>query len=520
MTRKSRLVVIGNGMAGARLVEDILARGGGDRHDIIVFGDERHGNYNRILLSSVLAGGHSPDDIFINALDWYVTNGVRLHAGVRVEAIDVTNKAVMGNDGSVESYDTLVLATGSRPFIPPIDGMMTDTGLKPGIFVFRTLDDCAGILQGATNARVAAIIGGGLLGLEAARGLLARGLDVHVVHLAPHLMNTQLDPTAAKVLRKQLEQMGVRVHVGAATTAALGEARVSGLAFKDGTTLECDLVVVAAGIRPNVELAVRAGLRVERGIVVGDDLACVGEPDVYAIGECAEHRGKMYGLVAPLWDQAAVLADRLSERNPNALFQESRVSTKLKVAGIDLAVMGDKEPTHEDDEVVSFADASRGVYKKLIVRNQRLIGAIVVGDGVVVPALLRAFLDTTEVPDDRAELMFRWPDAPALPRAIDIPDTAQICDCNAVSKAQIIRAVLDGARTVGAVSDATRACTGCGSCRVEVQRIVDLACDGMTTPVLLEAPAAVDDPAPKVPSDGTFVVAHHGVEDACAPRRF
>ena len=490
MSSKKHLVVVGNGMAGARLVEDVLARGGGDRFRISVFGDEPCGNYNRILLSGVLAGSHKSDDIFLNPLSWYDANGITLHAGVRVESIDVPSKTVRGANGLVESYDTLVMATGSRPLVPPIDGLSTETGtFKTGVFVFRTLVDCDRILAYARDAGQAAVIGGGLLGLEAAKGLLNGQLDVHVIHLMPHLMETQLDAPAARVLQRQLEQMGLHIHLEKATTAVLGDRHVTGLSFRDGSTLECDMVVVAAGIRPNVELAARAGLAVARGIIVGDDLACREAPDVYAVGECAEHRGRVYGLVAPLWEQTQVLADRLTGRNPGAVYLGSRLSTKLKVAGVDLAVMGEKDAVEDDDEVVSYAEPSRGIYKKLVVRNGRLAGALVMGDGGIVPALLSAYAESTVLADNRAELLFRNWDS--VPVASDlIPDTAQICNCNAVSKAQIIESVLAGARSLSAVCEATRAGTGCGSCKPEVREIVELACRGLADPEILAAPAS------------------------------
>lgn len=521
MNPKRRLVVVGNGMAGARFVEDLLARGGGDRFDVTVFGDEPCGNYNRILLSSVLAGSHHPDDIVINSLDWYASRGVRLHAGVRVDDIDVLGRQVRSNSGPVESYDELVIATGSRGFVPRIDGLhdVRSGAFKQGTFVFRTLDDCERMLRCAAHARRAAVVGGGLLGLEAAKGLLARGLEVHVLHLKSHLMETQLDAAGGGVLRRQLEQMGLHVHLEMMTTAIHGSDRVTAVAFKDGSTLECDMVVIAAGISPNVDLAARAGLVVERGIVVGDDLACAGAAGVYAIGECAQHRGQVYGLVAPAWEQAQVLADRLSGRSPQACYTGSRTSTKLKVAGVTLAVMGDKDPVGDDDEVVSYAEPSRGIYKKLIVRNNRLVGAIVMGDGAAVPALVQAFADGMPLPDHRPGLLF--------PMAVDqepvdaerIPDSARICDCNAVSKAQIIEAVLGGAMSVAAVSEVTRACTGCGSCKPEVERIVALAREGLTTPeVLVRTQAAADaapDAAPLEPvwqRDGTLVVTKNKIE--------
>jgi NAD(P)H-dependent nitrite reductase large subunit len=506
VSSKRRLVVVGNGMAGARLVEELLARDGAAGHRITVFGDEPCGNYNRILLSSVLARSHDPKSIFINPLPWYAANGVTLHAGLRVESIDLRAKQAVGADGTVERYDTLVLATGSKPLIPP------GLAFKRGVFVFRTLDDCDRILAFVNRVRRAAVIGGGLLGLEAARGLVNAGLDVHVVHLMPHLMETQLDGLGARVLQQQLEQLGVRVHLEKSTTAVLGDEAVTGLAFKDGSTLECEMVVIAAGIRPNVDVAVAAGLRVHRGIVVGDDLTCEGVSDVCAIGECAEHRGRVYGLVAPVWEQAHVLADRLSGRNPRAVYAGSKPSTKLKVAGVDLAVMGDKDPIDEDDEVVTYAEPSRGVYKKLVVRNNRLAGAIVLGDGAIVPSLVRLFGEASVVPDNRVDLLFRA-GAAAPPSAEAIPDAALICNCNGVTKAQIIESVLEGARSVRGVSDATRACTGCGSCRPEVQAIIELACEGMASPSVLAAGEhAVELPEAVAPADGQVVVTHNKIE--------
>jgi NAD(P)H-nitrite reductase large subunit len=513
-------------MAGARLVEEVLARDGGSRHQITVFGDERCGNYNRILLSSVLARSHDPKAIFINPLPWYAANGVTLHAGVRVESVDRHAKQAVGADGTVEPYDALVIATGSKPLIPPLDGLSSGSAssrarnsekraglsFKRGVFVFRTLDDCDRILAFVNRVRHAAVIGGGLLGLEAARGLVNAGLDVHVVHLMPHLMETQLDGLGARVLQQQLEQLGVHVHLEKTTTAVLGDDEVTGLAFKDGSTLECELVVIAAGIRPNVELAVGAGLRVLRGIVVGDDLTCEGVPDVCAIGECAEHRGRVYGLVAPLWEQAQVLADRLSGKNPRALYTGSRPSTKLKVAGVDLAVMGDKDPVEDDDEVVTYAEPSRGIYKKLVVRNNRLAGAIVLGDGAIVPSLVRLFGESSIIPENRADLLFRA--AAVAPPAVErVPDATLICNCNGVTKAQIIESVLQGARSVRGVSDATRACTGCGSCRPEVQAIVELACQGLVAPEVLAAGEhAVELPEPTVGAGSQIVVTHNKIE--------
>jgi nitrite reductase (NADH) large subunit len=473
---RQRIVVVGNGMAGARLAEELVARRGQRELDIVMFGDEPYGNYNRILLSNVLAGGTRPQDIFINPLDWYREHGVTLHTGARVTTIDRAARRVYAAGDLAEAYDTLVLATGSSAFVPPIAGLRDAHGaFKAGAFVFRTLDDCSAILRQARDARRAVVIGGGLLGLEAARGLLNLGLEVHVVHLMPHLMEVQLDAGAGDVLRRSLTSMGVHVHVATKTTAVCGEDRVTGLTFADGSPLDCDMVVISAGIRPNIALARQAGLSTDRGIIVGDDLATMDDPRVCAVGECAQHRGQVYGLVAPLWDQVRVLADRLSGVNPAACYEGSRISTKLKVAGVELAVMGDKEPRDSNDDVVTYVDSSRGVYKKVLVRDGRMAGAIVLGDAAVVPDLLQTFDRGSQLPDDRAELLLgRLADQGAT-SAATLPDEAQICNCNGVSKGRIMEAVQAGCRSLKAVCDATRAGTGCGSCKAQVQAVLEVA---------------------------------------------
>jgi nitrite reductase (NADH) large subunit len=472
MSERQRLVVIGNGMAGARLVEELVARGGGERWAITVFGEEPHGNYNRILLSAVLAGSHAAEDIFINPLAWYGEHGVRLHAGARVTAIDLAARTVRAGE-LAERYDALVIATGSSAFVPPMAGVRDGAGrFKDGVFVFRTLDDCRAIAERASSCRVAAVVGGGLLGLEAARGLLQRGLEVHVVHLAGHLMELQLDATGGRILQRALERMGLHVHLARATKEILGDGRATGLRFEDGGTLDCDLAVIAAGIRPNVQLAREAGLLVERGIVVGDDLA-TDDPRVFAVGECAQHRGRTYGLVAPLWEQAQVLADRLSGVRPQAGYRGSKVATKLKVMGVDLAVMGLQAPARPEDDEVVYVDAARGVYKKLVLREGRLAGAILLGDAAAAPELFRAFERERELSPDPARLLFPGDGAPVPRNVLDLPDDAQICNCNGVSKGRIVEAVRCGARTLPALCDATRAGTGCGSCKPDVRALLE-----------------------------------------------
>lgn len=480
MGDKQRLVVVGNGMAGARTVEEILARGGGELFEITMFGDEPYGNYNRILLSNVINGSQEQSEIFLNTLPWYEDNGIRLHAGARVTEIDRVGKRVYADEQAiVEPYDKLIIATGSRPFLPPVKNMMDEAErLRPGVFGFRSLDDCRAIMEAAETAKRAAVIGGGLLGLEAARGLLNFGCEVHVVHLGPRLMNAQLDSQGAEMLRRAMLDMGVRVHLDKATTEVLGEARVAGLAFKDGSTLDCDMVVVSAGIRPNSELGLRAGLSVERAIVVDNQMRSVDDPNVYVVGECAQHRGMVYGLVAPLWDQAKVLADHITGKNRDAAYTGSKLATKLKVMGVELASMGITDPELETDEVVQFSEPKRGTYKKLVIRDGRLLGAILLGDLGKAAYLMQAFDRNSPLPEERLSLLFDL-GTPAQAVTFDeMPSEAQVCNCNGVSKGAIGACVTAGARTAKAVMQQTRAGMGCGSCKQLVGDLVAHFCGG------------------------------------------
>ncbi len=477
---RQRLVVVGNGMAGARAVEEVLARGGADQFDITMFGDEPYGNYNRIMLSNILSGQQDVSEIYINPLDWYKEHSIRLHSGARVTHIDRAARVVTADTGQQEEYDVLLIATGSRAFIPPMEGAWRDDGsLRPGVFAFRGIDDCTGIMAHAKRSKVAAVIGGGLLGLEAARGLLNHGCEVHVIHLGAHLMEMQLDTAGGLMLRRAMEGMGVTVHLGKMTTTILTEgddartAKVSGLRFKDGTELACDMVVVSAGIRPNAEIGARAGLTVERAIVVDNAMRSPDDHRVYVVGECAQHRGKVYGLVAPLWDQAKVFADQVTGANPNAEYMGSKLATKLKVMGVELASMGITEPKDDGDEVIQFSEPRRGTYKKLIVRDGRLVGGILMGDISKAAYLMQAFDRDSRLPDERLELLF---DLGAPPQAVtldEMPADAQVCNCNGVSKAAIGACVAGGAKSTTAVMKATRAGMGCGSCKSLVGELVE-----------------------------------------------
>jgi NAD(P)H-nitrite reductase large subunit/predicted pyridoxine 5'-phosphate oxidase superfamily flavin-nucleotide-binding protein len=475
-SRKRNLVVIGNGMAGARAVEEILSRGGAEQFNIAMFGAEPTGNYNRIMLSGVLDGSHQAAEIVLNPLAWYEQNGIRLRAGIRATRILRFARRVLGSDGSEEQYDKLIIATGSRSFIPPIPGLrQSDGSMKPGIFGFRSLEDCRRMAEYAHGKKRAAVIGGGLLGLECAHGLQSLGLEVHVMHRSHHLMNQQLDAGAGAILKLLLEQMDIRVHLGTDTQKILGDERVSGLEFKNGETQECELVVFATGIRPNAEIATQCGLTVQIAIVVNDHMRSDDDPHIYAVGECVQHRGQTYGLVAPIWEQVKVLADHITGANSRAAYHGSRVATRLKVAGIELASMGLTEPGEERDEVVQFAEPRRGTYKKLIIRDGRLMGGILLGDNGRATHLLHAFESEAPLPEERINLLFDVGAAPKRVTLEQIPLDAQICNCAAVSKGAIVACIKSGRSTIEAVQQATRAGLACGSCDSMVREVVDWA---------------------------------------------
>ena len=368
---RPRLVVVGNGMAAMRTVEELLKLAP-DLYDITVFGAEPHGNYNRILLSPVLAGEKTVDDIMLNTRDWYVQHGIELLAGDPVVAIDRPRRMVRSASGREVRYDRLLLATGSKPFIIPVPGHTLD-----GVIAFRDIQDVETMLQAARNHRHAVVIGGGLLGLEAANGLMRQGMDVTVVHLADSLMERQLDKPAAELLKVALEGKGLRFLLGAQTAGILGEERVTGVLFKDGTQIPADLIVMTAGVRPNIELAAGAGLRCERAIVVDDTLQTF-DPRIYAVGECVQHRNATFGLVAPIWDQARVCAAHLAGAGHRRYVQQA-TATKLKVTGVDLYSAGDFIGAEGSEDLV-LRDPRRGVYKRLVLQDGRLVGAVLYGD--------------------------------------------------------------------------------------------------------------------------------------------
>ncbi|HTJ39608.1 MAG TPA: nitrite reductase large subunit NirB [Dactylosporangium sp.] len=484
---KRRLVVVGNGMAGARTVEEVLRRGGAELFDITMFGAEPYGNYNRILLSEVLSGAEEEDGIFLNDLQWYRDNDIELRAGVRVTRIDRFARVVHAEDGTERRYDKLVIATGSSAHVPSIPGIRNpNRGYHQGVFAFRTLDDTRGMIRYARQHERAVVIGGGLLGLEAARGLQHHLPHVTLVHSGAHIMHAQLDAQGGAILRHSIERLGITVVTGAYTAEILGRDAVTGVRLRDGRELPCDVVVVAAGIRANTELAAASGLVVERGIVVDDQLRALDEPDIYAVGECVQHRGETYGLVAPLWEQARVLADHVTGADPSASYHGTRTATRLKVAGVDVASMGLREAERDGDETVVFAEPGRGVYRSAVVRDGRLVGATLVGDVRRAAQLTQAYHDGLPLPDDRAALLFDLGADDAAESVAALPDDLQVCNCNGVSKRALVAAVEDGARGVGAAMEATRAGKGCGSCKTLVAQIVEWAAGG----TVAEEPAA------------------------------
>ncbi|MER5320245.1 FAD-dependent oxidoreductase [Streptosporangium roseum] len=460
----TRLVIVGNGMAGARLVSEVRAR---DKHvKVTVIGAETWQPYNRVLLSNVVAGTMLPDQVRLLDPAWYADHSVTALLGVEVTAIDRETQAVLTADGRREPYDVVVLATGSEAVVPPVPG-------AAGAMAFRTLDDCRAILAAAGAARRAVVVGGGLLGIEAARGLAGRGLPVTLLHLAGHLMERQLDAEAGLMLGETLAELGVEVRTGVVVEEILGD----GVRLAGGETVGADLVVLACGVRPVTGLAGDAGLEVARGIVVDDEMR-TDDPSIFAIGECAQHDGTVYGLVAPAWEQAAVVADLVTGADKTSRYRGSRLVTRLKARSVELAAMGETHLTEDDAEVVRFSHRARGSYRKLVIRDGRLVGAILLGETSVVGTLTQLFDRGSPVPADPAGLLFPGISGSAVAESpVRMPDAAKVCQCNNVTKGQIRACWESGARDVEAVAAATRATTGCGGCRDVVEGIVGWLCE-------------------------------------------
>lgn len=469
----SRVVIVGNGMAGARLAEELRRRERDPaRLGIVVFGAEPRAAYNRILLSNVLAGSITARDTRLRPDDWWVRNHVDVRTGVRVTGIDTATRTVCGDDGTTLGYDELVFATGSVPFVPRIEGMSADDS---DVVAFRTVEDCARIAQAAGSGCRAVVLGGGLLGLEAARGLLLRGADVTVVHPRAVPMERQLDEGGGRVLTRVLTSLGMRVVLERRAVALRRNASGRALVLDDGTELPADLVVLTAGIRPATELASAVGATVEHGIVV-DDALRTDVPHVWAVGECAQHRGEVYGLVQPGWEQAEVVADRITGADATAEYHGTPPVTRLKAHDIDLASMGDVSADLHDGEfeVLTVADPARGRYAKLVVADERIVGAVLLGCPDTVGTVTQLFDAKLPVPQDRMSLLTgRTGAAAETASPAGMPGGAVICRCNSVTKAHLTGAWRAGARSVGALATATRATTGCGGCSSAVEGICD-----------------------------------------------
>jgi nitrite reductase (NADH) large subunit len=466
--QREHLVVIGNGMAGCRAVEEILARNPA-RYRVTIFGAEPRVNYNRIMLSPLLAGEKSFDEIVINDAAWYADNGIDLVAGDPVMAIDRTAKTITARSGRVTPYDKLLIATGSDPFIIPVPGKDL-----PGVVTFRDMDDVDAMLRAADGGGDAVVIGGGLLGLEAAHGLSLRGMKVTVIHLMPTLMERQLDEAAGWLLKSALEGRGQTILTGADTAEICGEGKVEGIRLKDGREIPASLVVMAVGIRPSTALGREAGLAAGRGIHV-DDHMVTSDPDILAVGECVEHQGQVYGLVAPLWEMCRALADGLTERHSG--YAGSVTSTKLKVSGIDVFSAGDFSGGEACEDIV-LRDASRGVYKRVIVKDDRIIGAVLYGDtadGNWYFDLLRKGEDIAPLRDSlifgQAFALGGGAADPKLAVAA-LSDDAEICGCNGVSKGKVVATIAGGACTLDAVRGACKASASCGSCTGLVESLL------------------------------------------------
>ncbi|OME70423.1 nitrite reductase large subunit [Paenibacillus odorifer] len=466
-TIREKLVLVGNGMAGIGTIEQILKLGGA--YDITVFGSEPHPNYNRIMLSYVLEGSKTLNDIILNDWNWYEDNNITLHTGTTVTRIDEGSKQVVTDSGMIVPYDKVIIATGSNSFILPVPG--SD---KEGVVGFRDISDCDAMLAAAKQYSKAAVIGGGLLGLEAAKGLVNLGMDVTVVHLMEDLMERQLDRNASSMLQAELERQGVKFAMGKQTVELSGEQRVSGLRFSDGSTLAADFVVMAVGIKSNVTLAKDSGISVNRGIVV-DDYLQTSMQNVYSIGECAEHRGMCYGLVAPLFEQGMVLAKHLcgSDTKP---YEGSIVSTKLKISGVDVFSAGEFLDSTEHT-VISSKDEWKKTYKKILLKNNVIVGAVLFGD-VTESANLQKLVKQGAVMTDEiyTEVMGTGCCGGGAKKSTSVEAMADeeiVCGCNGVTKKAIVDAVTEhGFTTVDEIKACTGATRSCGGCKPVVEQIL------------------------------------------------
>lgn len=466
---KENLVLIGNGMAGVRTLEELLKLEP-EKYNITVFGEEPYGNYNRIMLSPVLADEKTIDEIMLNDEQWYVDNGVTLHKGKKVTELNRARREVIAEDGTIAPYDRLIIATGSTSFMLPLPGAD-----KYGVIGFRDIADVDLMLEASRQYKKAVVIGGGLLGLEAANGLMKQGMDVTVVHLLDTLMERQLDKPAAGMLRQSLEDRGMKFLLEHASAEIIGEDRISGLRFKDGSEVEADLLVMAVGIKPNFELAKASGLHCERGIVVSDTMQTF-DPRIYSVGECVQHRGLVYGLVAPLFEQAKVAANHLAKHGI-ARYEGTVTSTKLKVTGIELFSAGDFTGNEQTEEMV-FQDVANGTYKKLVIRDNKIEGAVLYGDTIDGTWYFQLMKDSTDISSFRNSILFGQAHLGDSghgdeTRVAAMADSAEICGCNGVSKGDIVCAITDKKLfTLDDVRAHTKASSSCGSCTGLVESLL------------------------------------------------
>lgn len=469
--KKMKLVMVGNGMAGVRTLEELLKLAP-EMYDITVFGAEPHANYNRILLSPVLAGEQTIQDIMLNDVDWYSEHGITLHLNKKIVSIDRHKRIVTADDGTAVAYDRLIMATGSNPFMLPVPGKDL-----PGVIGYRDIADTDAMIDAAKVYKHAVVIGGGLLGLEAANGLKLRGMDVTVIHINEWLMERQLDKPAAKLLQKSLEAKGLKFLLQKHTAELVqGESgRVCAVKFKDGEEIPADIVVMAVGIRPNTALAESAGIHCNRGIVVNDTMQTF-DPRIYAIGECVNHRGIAYGLVAPLFEMAKVAANHLAEFGI-ARYVGSVTSTKLKVTGIDLFSAGDFAGGDDYEEIL-LSDPVGGVYKKIVIKDNKIAGAVMYGDTVDGAWYFQMLRDGRDVSDIRDHLMFGQSHVGDLGhqgqnRAAAMTDEMEICGCNGVCKGTVVKAIKEkGLFTLEDVRKHTKASSSCGSCTGLVEQLL------------------------------------------------
>lgn len=459
--KKQRLVLAGNGLAGIRCIEEVLKL---NRHmfEIVIFGSEPHPNYNRILLSSVLQGEASLDDITLNSKDWYDKHEITLYTGETVIQIDTDQQQVITDRKRILSYDKFIVATGSSPHILPIPGAD-----KKGVYGFRTIEDCQALMNMAQHFQKAAVIGAGLLGLEAAVGLQHLGMDVSVIHHSAGIMQKQLDQTAARLLQTELEQKGLTFLLEKDTVSISGTTKADRIHFKDGSSLKADLIVMAAGVRPNIELAVSAGIQVNRGIIVNDFMQ-TSEPNIYAVGECAEHNGTVYGLVAPLYEQGKVLASHICGV-PCEEYQGSAPSAALKIAGIDVWSAG---KIQEDERTTSIKiyDEQAGVYKKALFVDDKLAGVILFGDTRDKQRLLDSLLKQRDISIVKKQII-----EPETSGTLfeSMPSSETICQCNTVTKGAIEDAVnTKSLTTVEEVKHCTKASGSCGGCKPLVEDLL------------------------------------------------